>query len=595
MCKCKNPGCTRLVAQPNDYCDRCRQKPFFSIFPGQQAVKDLRKKHVILHRNRAPSPEPYQHKSKEIIVKKRRHAEYPEPALKKSLKIEHEPREQRFTNIPILFIPFEGNFNNRIVGGFERKGNQTSDIYEEQGEDPYVILGSKQIDDTDMQSSVGSSKHWSSKKGEVTKHKVLAKSSDELISILSKKSISEKEFFELVVSDRLRYLKFSAFSNRDQGLPEVIVLSERLLDWPDCLEVLQKKYVQCFVLDEMNLQDMSAYVLESEVRSYQFQIIRRAGKFSSHNFVEKWLIVKKITVTPAFTVACVHLSSKYTSCTTQKMSPVMWEVIQFARKNGVHAIVGDFNMNTYGLHGGFFPVSNDFVSQGDSDSLSLKTTVATSSGGGDKAYMGGLICESKVCFRSTLTTFGNCAIPPWFSQIAQSFKHKTDFDDRVFSDHHSLYCNYALYDSSQGFISFLPFTSGGGDCFFEALKRQLNTQESLQTLRERVIDGITNDVVHDGRIIAPRSVLVHIPNTDSAYSLQCTTLTAFMAQMRMPGRWVDDSIIPYIAQFLNTPIHIQYAQFYAVFATDGTRQDQLGRAPFDFNVIHMNCRGNHYW
>lgn len=564
-------------------CSECRRAPKSSRFPGQQAASDIRRKFDYESRRaRSLSPErPSQKLEEAPNLKKRLRSESPEPA-RKSLKLGPKKREQQFTNLPILFIPFEGNFSNRIMGGYAKRGNQTSNIVEGTDFDPYIELGSKRIEDSDIPSTVGASSHWSVKKGEVSKHKLLATSKDNFEDKLSAKAMSNTEFYELVVKDRLEYLKLNALSTVEQGLPEVIVLSERLLAWPEQLDVIDNRYIKCFVLGQGNLQDMAAYVLESARHCYGFEVHKRDAKFSGKKFTETWLVVKKITVSPAFSVACVHLSSKYTGCRTEKMSPIMQEVLDFAREIGIHAIVGDCNMNTYGLHGGFFPVSNEFVQEGSS--LALKTSVATSSGGGDKAYMGGIICDSRVSFRSTLTTFGNCAVPPWF--------FGSTFFDRVYSDHHSLYCNYALYESgSSGFFKSSP----GGDCFFDTLLARLATLETAQALRERVIDGITANVVHDPHIVAPRSVLVQVPHSNSALPVQCASRTDFMAEMRQPGRWVDDTIITYIALFLGQPINVQYAGFYAVFASDGSREDHMGLIPFGQDGICMNCRGNHFW
>jgi len=206
--------------------------------------------------------------------------------------------------------------------------------------------------------------------------------------------------------------------------------------------------------------------------------------------------------------------------------------------------------------------------------------------------MGGLICDSRVSFRSTLTTFGNCAVPPWFDK-----KHPK-FPEALFSDHHSIYCNYALYTSQSGFLFTSPSNqSSAGDCFFDTLRNRLRLTQSAKDLREYIINKIKVSVIQDNIILAPRSVLVHIADTDSAVPIQCNTLEHFMEEMGKPGRWVDDTIIPYIAQFLGKKIIVQYGDFYAIFNTDGSRQDRVGFAPMSLwsEVIHMNCLGNHFW
>src|SRR5690606_16844890 len=104
------------------------------------------------------------------------------------------------------------------------------------------------------------------------------------------------------------------------------------LDWPDVLNVYGCVYRRRFVLGEKNLQDMAAFVLESAQFCYRFEVRKRSASYSKHKFKETWLIVRKITTSPPFSIACVHLSSKYTACTeTSGTTKVMEEILQFAR------------------------------------------------------------------------------------------------------------------------------------------------------------------------------------------------------------------------------------------------------------------------
>ncbi len=498
--------------------------------------------------------------------------------------IEVKPKLQLTAKLPVLFIPFEGNFNKGNIGGFEKYGNQTSSVFERRGESPFVERGGQTISKkVDMRSTFGESNFWKKREGQLEKHSPMSSSKKGFLRQIKKGGLDAQGFYEMVAADRLARLRFGRFSDPEQGLPELIILSERLYDWPERLNVAGHKYRRCHVLDGRSLQDMAAFVLETATLSYRFETVTRSASYGGNKFVETWLIARKHTVSPAFSIACVHLSSKYTACSTSKMGSIMADILEFCRRHGVHAILGDCNLNTYGVHGGSFPVSSDFVIK-DTD-LALQTTFATTNGASDKAYMGGMICDTGVGFRSTVSNFGNCALPPWFATGL--------FSGQVFSDHHSIYANYVLFDERSDRRR--SRRGVGGDCFFEALARELDTDESIEALRQRIIDGIRVAVLHDGRIDAPRSVLVQIPDTDSALPVQCPTLGGFMTEMRLAGRWMEDTLIPYVAQHLNRRIIVQYDGFYARFETDGTRQDHGGLAPHELAGLRMNCWGNHFW
>lgn len=472
------------------------------------------------------------------------------------------------------------------MGGYSKTGNQSASIFETGKSTFHIERGKQRLNTGSMQSTFGDSKFWSDKKGSFEKMKLLSNSKSSFKETLEDEDLSSQDFYQMVVEDRLRQLRLTQHSTPEQGLPEVIVLSERLLDWPDELHVLGHIYRRHRTLDEISLQDMAAFVLDSMNLHFRFEVQKRKARHKSTSFTETWLLIKKHTASPALTVACVHLSSKYTSVKTSGMGAILDQLLFFARKFGAHAIVGDFNMNTNGVHGGSFPVSNDFI-ETPNKSLALKTTFATSSGSGTCVYMGGMLCDSRVSFRSTLTNFGNSALVPWFTHGR--------FKDKVFSDHHSLYCRYAFYGEGTSRRPSPPPNEGGGDCFFYALRRRLHRTETVEALREEIIDLITDAVVHDPNMSALRAVLVQKPHSNAAIPLWCQTPQDYMAQMRQPGRWVDDSLLPFIAQALNRRFLIQYGSSYAVFEPDGTRHDEPGEAwPRDGDIF-MYCQGNHFW
>jgi hypothetical protein len=488
-------------------------------------------------------------------------------------------------------VPFEGNFSNRIMGGYSRKGNQSSSIVEGGGSSPVIERGDD-VFSGDMASTVGSMKHWSARKGDLEQVPLLASSKQGFLTKLSEAQLNAQAFYQAVVEDRLRRLRFSAFSDSGEGLPEVIILSEQLLEWPEHLTVMGHSYTRCGHLAlKSHLQEMAAFVLLGKAWEYQFSSATRAGKFKT-KFEETWLLVSK----GGLTVACVHLTSKYTSSSASQSAGIFDDVFQFARTKKVQAILGDFNLNTYGVHGGAFPVSSKFGMDGDG--LSLKTKFASSSGSGDKAYMGGLICDPRVSLLPTLSTFGCCALPPWFTgDLAPALKK---FAKKVFSDHHSLYCRYAFYDTGRPPLIGPSRAKGGGDCFFEALKAKLPGSHawkasSVAQLRTDLIGAISNSVLADPHYDSGHYILKQVVGTDYALPFWCEDVESFVAEMAQPGRWVEDNLLPYVAAIMQIQFVIQYGHGYAVFDVGGQREDHPGLAPLDLPGIHMNCADNHFW
>lgn len=623
--KCSTPGCGHDVSQNDStLCAMCRFRYQPSRFPLRQARTDIKQ----LRRYKVPTKTPPSHsrdrsrsrsEERELPSLKRKREEensdLDSESLKQDVKRKRTDSSKRLERppfpiltgrpeslssshmcLPLLFIPFEARFNNNMIGGFQRNGNQQSSIVES-GKSFHIQHAEKPLDKHSMQSTFGRSSYWERGAGDFQKMDPLGDNKKQFKKVLDDESLSSQEFYQLVVEDRLRQLLFNPKSSPDQGLPEIIVLSERLMDWPTELLALGHRYTRQQILGKIPVQDMAAFVLSSAANAYRFTTQSRSSKYGGEPFTETWLLVHKIARYPQLTVACVHLSSKYTSVNTQDMSPILDQLISFARTHGIHAVVGDLNMNTYALHGGAFPMSNTFVlekrkekkeeKEEEKEKMTLKTIFSTSSGSGDKVYMGGMICDSRVSFRPTLTTFGNIALPPWF--VSGKFSQK------VFSDHHSLYCHYAFHgDGPRGRPKSHP-DEAGGDCFFYALRRRLNSNETVLALRERIIDLITNSVILEPNMSAPRPVLVQKPPSNAAVPLWCRTPQDYLAQMRQAGRWVEDSLLPFIAQGLQLRFIIQYNGYHAVFETDGTRHDERGEGQAEQNDIFMFCEGNHFW
>lgn len=587
--KCAYTTCNNDVLDGESLCASCRggwDKPQAAPFPLKQGAGDIDRRRDDTARPGAPL-----RRSKSELLSNRKRKR-PIGELNRTQTIVFDP-VTTLTHVPILFVPFEGNFSNRNIGGYKRTGNQTSTLDEGGGFGPIVQRKDERITGRDMASTFGSMEFWAGKEGNLEQMEMLAQDKNRLNALLKRLRMSPQLFYEAVVEDRLTYLGFESRSSPEEGRPEVIVLSERLLEFPDRLWVLDQEYLRWQKVEpRSHLQHMAAYVLSSVRNRYRFEIVQRNGRFKNEQVKETWLLVKK----GPFTLACVHLTSKYTSAQSGEASGIFGSLFAFAQKSQVHAILGDFNLNTFGVHGGVFPVSGGFGSQ--SGGISFESKFATSSGSGDKCYMGGMICDPRVFQRPTLTSLGSLAAPPWFTNSKQ-----TELQHNVFSDHHSLYGNYLFTARSESPLA-APRNEAGGDCFFVALQARLarTTHEwrtkSVPELREAVIDGIADMMRGSGHHTSGKYVDVQVSGTGLALPVLCNDLAEFIAQMRQPGRWVDDTILPFIAALLQMKLVITYGHGYAEFdATTGEREDHTGRPPLNPSdaTISMNCQGNHYW
>jgi hypothetical protein len=586
--RCANyPTCGSEAAEGDHLCEACRawrtelQKASFPLKQGARDIERVR---------RATGGEGPLQRSASMSPQGKRKIEKEEEAPKlRRQKTEVLQATVGLVQLPILFVPFEGNFSARIIGGYQRTGNQTSTLVEKRGSDATVHRGDERFSVTDMLSGPGDMDFWSKKKGDFEIVNMLAEGKGALFDLLDELKMSGGDFYNMVVEDRLCFLGFNSWSSEANGLPEVIVLSEQLFDeFPERLSILGKFYLRAKTLGtQSNLQNMAAYVLTTAWDCYRFDSIKRADRFKKE-FEETWLLVMK----GAFKMACVHLSSNYTSAKSTDVDTIFESLLEFANKEDVHAILGDFNLNTFGVHGGVFPISGGFETE--STGMGYQSKFATSSGSGDRLYMGGMICDPRVFLRTTLTSLGSLAVPPWFTR-----SKNTQFQDRVFSDHHSLYGNY-LFGAEMRSLE-APRNEVGGDCFFAALKARLESTDHLWhgkevgELRKAVIEKIAPDMRKSPAHTGGRLVYKQISDTDSAIGVWCRDLDEFLEEMGQPGRWVDDTILPFVAVGLGMKIVVQYEIGYAEFAKTGERRDLPGLPAFESGTISMKCQCNHYW
>ncbi|WP_342375972.1 hypothetical protein NVS55_32505 [Myxococcus stipitatus] len=233
--------------------------------------------------------------------------------------------------------------------------------------------------------------------------------------------------------------------------PEVIFLSEELSDAPFPAELRpcpELTYRRIGSLKEMlpdvhvdAKNEISAYVLVDEKSItqvlYHARVLLRQG--CKHE--EKWLSIQKIV--PEYRVyievAGVHLDAGYTSYTSDtKKQAALSEVGQFARENDVDALLGDLNMDSFELNGGFFPNAFSFknyeVPGSSSEKKTLVKPVYTLSHSNTNAknnYMGGLIVNS-----------AQVETEPMNLQGAETLSLSRTLDGEFYSDHPAILANY---------------------------------------------------------------------------------------------------------------------------------------------------------
>ena len=128
-----------------------------------------------------------------------------------------------------------------------------------------------------------------------------------------------------------------------------------------------------------------------------------------------------------------------------------------------------------------------------------------------------------------------------------------------------------------------------------ALRNRLGLTEGVDALRQRIIDAISRDVLRINNLAGPRPILVQRPNSDSAVSVWCTSMRAYLAECASPeGGWKTRSC-PSSPCICGAGSSVKYGDHYAIFETDGGRDDDTGFIFPEQGDIFMNCQGNHFW
>src|SRR5215217_6498297 len=225
-------------------------------------------------------------------------------------------------------------------------------------------------------------------------------------------------------------------------VPEVIFLSEELKDAPfpsmlqPCPELRYRKVGSIRALLDPQVDaknEIAAYVLMDEKYItqvvYQARTLVRPGV--KHD--EKWLCVQKIVpeFRVYFEVAGVHLDAAYTGYSSPtKKQEALEEVGQFARENEVDALLGDLNMDSFELNGGFYPNRFSFKSFSD-DTVKPVYTLSHSNTNAKNNYMGGLIANSAQVETEPMNLRGEDTV-----SLSRTL------DGKFYSDHPAIMANY---------------------------------------------------------------------------------------------------------------------------------------------------------
>lgn len=227
-------------------------------------------------------------------------------------------------------------------------------------------------------------------------------------------------------------------------VPEIIFLSEELKEAPfptelrPCGQLTYKKIASIkeilygTTVDAKN--EIAAYVLQDPIHppifKYEKSVLTRKGTKDTH--YEKWLCVQKIDPRDgtALKVAGVHLDSGYTNHLAQKGKESLTTVGKFGRENGVDALLGDLNMDTFELAGGFFPKDYSFIMLSD-NIVKPVYTFSHSNVNSMRNYMGGMIINTDEVEIEPMGLTGQGALST-----------SRTLGGEYFSDHPALLANY---------------------------------------------------------------------------------------------------------------------------------------------------------
>ncbi|MCP3060382.1 hypothetical protein LXT21_16505 [Myxococcus sp. K38C18041901] len=227
--------------------------------------------------------------------------------------------------------------------------------------------------------------------------------------------------------------------------PEIIFLSEEPTDapFPDALNPFpQLAYRKIGSLKEL-LRGTMSVDCKNEIAVYALEDAGATGPsiYSVGHLLrqgvkhqEKWLCVTKRArdFPGAITIAGVHLDSGYTGKVAAAAKEGALETVgKFAQTRGVDALLGDLNMDSAELHGGFFPNHLAFMVNPTDGAIYPVYQVSHSNSSDTKNYMGGLIVDKSRVGLLPLNLRGQ-----WAMSLSRTI------DNAYYSDHPAIIIHY---------------------------------------------------------------------------------------------------------------------------------------------------------
>jgi len=272
-----------------------------------------------------------------------------------------------------------------------------------------------------------------------------------------------KAFYESVLATQLNRLGFSESTRQRHGLPRLIFLCEEPLAHPP--KLTYKKATWDYLGDNTatsQVQRLSVYCRPDDAANMQLSVHIMGGT--------KGVVVR---VRDRINIGGVHMSAKFTG--TKKSGDRINNInldIDINKNDLVESwgdffpdvVLGDLNMDSKGLPHGVYP----------SEEIAGYSNVERSNAGGDEDYMGGFVTNVNICTVPTTTTWGKRSLPPLTllptadlrSAFSLTTNNDTDNTEYIYSDHPSLYANFAKIRSLPSLgtpiLSVIPVAAASG-------------------------------------------------------------------------------------------------------------------------------------
>lgn len=166
-------------------------------------------------------------------------------------------------------------------------------------------------------------------------------------------TVGAQLFYQRVLGDRLHRLGLFRGATFVEGLPRVVVLSEKLfaktVPWPSTLDpgigIIYRKLVSTGIGSSRAEQDICAYAADGTVATARWEQ-RKLNQGPIIGPVENWLILNLQIRDLQLNIGCVHLTSKNIELNSANTKTAILAARKFALNNDLDAILGDMNMNT---------------------------------------------------------------------------------------------------------------------------------------------------------------------------------------------------------------------------------------------------------